>query len=133
MTCKTLYHNSLGAKHVIRRQVGVRGAARYDDRMAFSVDHLSVHAIARAHPTQVTDVVCQGSDNEVQPIVLGHISVQTEPAQDVLGHESYQSGMLRVVIKSIAGCESFDHQTRGLVDGRGNALISTAETPDKCG
>src|SRR5262249_38674530 len=99
---ETLNHNSLGAEHVPGCQVSIRGAARYRYRVARGVDYLAVPAIAGTLPAQVPNIVRQGGDNEVQPIVLGYISAQAESAQDVLSHQSYQRGVLRIVIKRIA-------------------------------
>src|SRR4051812_15270419 len=131
MMCETVEHGSLGTIHMVGCKVGVRCTARNGNRIASRVDHLLFGAITSTNPAQIPDVVCECSDDEMQPIILGHVAGKAQSTQDVLRNQSYQRSMFGIVIKGVTGRKPFHNEPCCLVEFRGNALKAAAKAAEK--
>ena len=111
-----------------RREEGVGGAAWRRNGLARGVDHIGIPTISPADTPYVTDIVHQGCQGEMQPVLRGNVAAETLAAQDVLTDKRDHGGMLGRVIERIAGSDALQNKFGCLGNDLGVAWLSGAES-----
>src|SRR5262245_383154 len=124
---KALPHKQFGASNVIRRHCCVSGALGEAHRITGKIDHILAVVIATADSANVTDVMAQKRDDEMQPVARGNAPNADVPAaQNFLPDEGHHDGMIHVMVGGVAVCNILK---RELSDEADDARIAWLEHP----
>ena len=85
MRAEPLPHGQFGPFNVIWSQIRIRGPTRQHRRVAIRVYDIAAVVIATANPANIADVMCEGGEDGVQPVLRRDGLPQQSATKDILG------------------------------------------------
>src|SRR5689334_14077268 len=101
---------------MIRGKAGVGGPSGKRDRRAARIDHVGAISVPTTDAADKAQVMREGCEREVQPILWRNIPLQTAAAKDILPDEGDKGCMFRIVVESIAEADALEDEPCGLAD-----------------
>src|SRR4029450_11485088 len=111
---------------MIRGKAGVGGSAGKRDCRSARIDHVGAVSVPTTNAADIAQVMREGCECEVQPLLWRNIPLQTAAAKDILSDEGHKGGMFRIVIESIAEADALEDEPCGLTDDLAEARVAPA-------
>ena len=111
---------------MVRGKAGVGGPAGKRDRRSARIDHVGAVPIATTDAADKAQVMREGCECEVQPILWRNIPFQTAAAKDILPDEGHKGCMFRIMIQSVAEADALEDEPGGLTDDLAEARVASA-------
>src|SRR5689334_5138556 len=111
---------------MVRGKAGVGRPASKRDRRSARIDHVGAVPIATTDAADKAQVMREGCEREVQPILGRNIPLQTAAAKDILSDEGHKGCMFRIVVERIAEADALEDEPCGLTDDLAEARVAPA-------
>ena len=111
---------------MVRGKAGVGGPAGKRDRRSARIDHVGAISVATTDASDIAQVMREGCEREVQPILWRNIPLQTAATKDILSDEGHKGCMFRIVVQSVAEADALEDEPCGLTDDLAEARVAPA-------